>query len=142
MPKPKRTEKTKEEIARDMEVGRKRLIITDKFYPALVEATTSVDEAKMLIRSITSLMMEDILQAMKEKKMSEIKFNLLHKLCPDGERQAEIEALLDSLGDENLFVVRELVEGMSNAIEQMILDEMQDRKLDSLSPDWNRMLNH
>lgn len=132
---------SKEEISRGMEVSRKKIIVKDNFYPALVKATVSVDEAKMLIQSISTLMMEDVLQTMKERKFSELKDKLVDRLCKDGERKEEVETLLATLESENLFVAREIVEGMSNAIEQMILDEMQARNLDTLSPDWERMLN-
>lgn len=131
---------SKEEVARGYEVNRKRALIVDKFYPALVKATISVDEAKMLNRALADLLMEDVLAVMKVRKLGEIKEKILHKLSPDGERLEEIRELLDTLDEETLFVTREIVEGMSNAIEQMIIDEMQDKSLADFKPDWDKML--
>lgn len=142
MPKTrKRVEKTKEEIARGFEVHRKGQIVSEQFYPALVASTVSVDEAKMLIRAMSSFMMENVMQTMRDRKFSEIKDELLVKLCPDGDRKEEITKLLDILDGETLFVSREIVEGMTNAIDQMIQDEMKGRTLNSFEPDWKKMLN-
>lgn len=132
---------SKEEIRRGMEVSRKRKIVTEHFYPALVKATISVDESKMLIQSISTLIMESVLQTMKDRSFSELIPSLIGRLCSDGERKEEVTELLKTLSSENLFVAREIIEGMSNAIEQMILDDMQGRSLDTFSPDWDRMLN-
>lgn len=133
--------RTKEQIVRDVEVARKRKIVTEKFYPALVEATISIDEAKMLLQAATSLIMEEVLGTMKERKMDEIYDRLIKKLCPDGVRQLAIENWIGTVRGENLYVARELIEGASRAISQMLHDEEQNRKMDTLTPDWNKMLN-
>lgn len=145
MSKPKRVNKTREEL--EVELNRtkvlehKRLIIIEKFYPALVKATISVDESKALINAMGTLLMEEVLKTMKERSFSEIKDNLHKVLCQDGERSEEIRALLDSLEGENLYVSREIIEGMTRAIEAMITEEMRERKLDTLTPDWEKYLN-
>ncbi len=137
----KRAPKTKEQIVRDMEVSRKRSIVVDKFYPALKEATLSVDEAKMLLQATGSLIMESVLKTMQERKFSEIKDVVVDKLSHESEeRRPKIEALLDVLTNENLYVTREIVEGMSRAIEQMVAEDLQGRTLDTLKPDWERYL--
>lgn len=137
----KKSPVTKDQLIRDQELRRKRAIIVDKFFPALVEATISIDEAKMLLQAATSLIMEEVMQTMRERKFKEIKGRLVKKLCSNDERLLQIEKLLDIFDNETLFVSRELIEGMKAAIEQMTLDEMMNRKLDTLKPDWNRMLN-
>ena len=138
---PKQEHKTPEEVARTLEVKRKGLIVKEQFYPSLVGATVSIDEAKMLIGSISTLMMEEVLQTMKERKFSDISGKLLKKLCPDGAREKEIAHLLSIFDNEDLFVTREIVEGMRNVIEQMLMDENKARTLNSLTPDWDKMLN-
>lgn len=132
---------TEEQIARNMEIARKRNIIVEKFYPALCEATVSVDEAKMLTQAAASLIMEEVLQTMKERTFDEIYARLVKKLTSEGERVLEIEALFDTLKGENLFVAREIIEGMTRAIDQMTMDEMRERPLNSLKADWPKMLN-
>ncbi len=137
----KKSPVTKEQLARQQEVARKRKIIVEEFYPALVQATVSVDEAKMLISAASSLLMEDVLQTMKERKFDEIYEKLVRRLTPDDVRLLEIEKLFATLKGENLFVAREIIEGMSRAIEHMVLKDLQGRKLDTLNADWQTMLN-
>lgn len=141
MKKEPRANKTEEQLVKDMEVARKRKIVVDKFYPALINASVSVDEAKMLIQATSTLLMEEVLKTMQERKFSDISGILLKKLSPEGERLAEIAELLAVLDGENLYVAREIIEGMTRAIEQMIGDEMRSRNLDTLKADWERMLN-
>lgn len=141
MPRAKKHLQSKEEVVRATEVARKRKLVTEQFYPALVASTVSVDEAKMLIQSMSSLIMEDVMRTMQDRKFSEITDKMLKRLCPDGARAKEVLALLGTLDGENLFIAREVVEGMTNAINQMIQDEMQNRTLNSFEPDWERMMN-
>ncbi len=136
-----RVNKTEEELWREMEVQRKRRIVVEQFYPALCEATVSVDEAKMLVQASASLIMEAVLETMKERKFSEIYSHIISKLSPDDVRKPEIEKLFGTIKGENLFVAREIIEGMTRVIDQMTNDEMRERKLDSLKADWEKMLN-
>ncbi len=136
--------KTREDLIKEMqnkkEVARKRTIIVDNFYPALVSATVSVDEAKMLVSAMGSLMMEQVLETMKERKFSDIKSALHAKLCEGGERAEEVTALLNTLENENLYVAREIMEGVTRTIDQMILDEMRGRNLGTLKTKWEQYL--
>jgi len=66
---------------------------------------------------------------------------MVEKLSPEGQRLIQIEALLNTIRKENMFVAREIVEGMQRTITQMQHDEDKERTLDTLKPDWNRYLN-
>lgn len=133
--------RTKEQILRDVEIARKRKIVTEKFFPALTAATVSVDEARMLVSATTSLIMEAAMAVLKEKTFKDIEEDVFKKLCPDGERAEEIRDLLKVFSDETLFVSREIIEGAKQAIDQMVNDEMRSRSLATLKADWNRYLN-
>lgn len=143
--KPKKTVKSKEQIAHEMynaqEIARKRDIIVNEFYPALIRATISVDESKALIHAMSSLLMEDVLKTMKERKFADIAMSLQERLTTDGERVEEIAALLATLANENLFVAREIIEGMTAAIEASITEEMRERNLSTLKTNWEQYLN-
>lgn len=145
MPNPKRVRKTREQIKKELnnkaEVARKRTIIVDNFYPALIKATVSVDESKMLIQAMGSLIMEQVLSTMKQRSFKDIKDILIETLCPNGERKEEITALISTLEEENLYVAREIVEGMTRAIDTMVAKELQGRTLDTLKADWESYLN-
>lgn len=134
--------RTKAEIERDTERARKRKIVVDKFYPALIKATISIDEAKMLLQAIASLTMEEVLKTMQLIKFNDIYDRVLKKLTPDDQKLLQVEELLETIRNENLFVAREIVEGMQRAITQMQHDEDKGRTLDTLTPDWDRYLNN
>lgn len=123
------------------EVARKRSLIIEHFYPALVEATISVDESKALISAMSNLLMESVLNTMKERQFVEVNTTLHKTLCSDGERSDEIKKLLDTLNGENLYVAREIIEGTTRMIEQAMTDEMRERNLSTLKTDWDRYLN-
>ena len=129
------------DLIRRIEIKRKTNILVEKFYPALVNASTSIEEARMLVQATASLIMESVMETMKERKFKDIAPQILKKLSPNGEREAEVKVMLDAFDEENLFVAREIIEGMTGAITQMINDEMQGRKLDTFKPNWDKMLN-
>lgn len=145
MPSNKPPRQSKEQILADMarkkEVNRKKKLIVESFYPALVESTVSVDEAKGLISAMGSLLMNEVLKTMKERQFAEISKTLLTTLCGDGQKMEEVKKLLETLESENLFVAREIIEGMTRAIDTMIHEDMRERKLDTMKPDWDRYLN-
>lgn len=132
---------TKEEVERDFKRAQARKLIKEKFYPALVEATISVDEAQMLLQAATGLIMEEAMEKLRSTLVADIRNRLVKKLAPDGNRQVKIEALIDIFHDHTLFEARGHFESMRAVIDQMKTDEMQRRKLDTLTPDWDRYLN-
>lgn len=140
MPKPKRVEKTKEQIAHEFEVRRQQELIEKQSYPATVAATTSVDEAKMLLRAISTSIMESSMEVLRETKMKDVRAKILKMLTADGVREKEVDALLATFDEETLLDSRKLVEGLSAVIEQMILDEMKERTLNSFEINWDRMM--
>lgn len=130
----------KELLAQQARIQGQRTLAKDKFYPALVGATVSVDESKMLLQSISSLIMEEALQVLKDRKVSDIKDKLLKRLCPDGAREKEVNKLIDVFLGETLFDTKAQIEGMTNVIDFMIRKEMQGRTLNSFEPDWELMM--
>lgn len=145
MAKPKTPVRTKDQIIADelraKEVSRKRVIVVDYLYPALQEATVSVEEAKALTSAISQLIMAESMKLMREKRFVDVSDSIFKVLCQDGERKEEIMKLLEVFNGENLFTARELVEGMTSAIDKMIREDMQGRKLETLNADWARFLN-
>lgn len=137
----KKSPLTKEQVERDFKRAQARKLIKEKFYPALVEATISVDEAQMLLQAAVGLIMEEAMEALRTTKMSMIRNRLVKKLAPNDERLLQIEKLMDIFNEQSLFEARGHLESMKAVIEQMKIDEMMKRKLDTLTPDWDRYLN-
>ncbi len=132
--------RTADQIQRDNEIARKRKFIIDKFFPALKEATISVDESTMLLQATVALVMEEAMETLRTKKVKDIKNRLIKRLAPNDERLLQIERLIGLFDDLTLFETRGHFESMKAVIEQMKIDEMQARKLDSFTIDWDRML--
>jgi len=111
-----------------------RAFIKEKFYPALMEASTSIDDAKFLLSSLSNMVMENFLAQMKETKF--VSLNLGAKLDKKAKNFPQYAAMLALFADENVLQARELIEGMKSEIELFINDEMKKRKLDTLTTNF------
>ncbi len=132
---------SKEELFKQQERNFERQFVKEKFFPALVETTKSVDEASMLLQAIVSIIMEEAMETLKTKRMNEIRDRVLSKLDPEKERGLRMEQLILLFDKQTLFKTRSYVEGMKAVIEQMKIDDVQNRTLDTLKLDWDRYLN-
>lgn len=136
-----RTPKTKEELERELRLNKNRAFVKDIFYPALEEATISVDEASMLLQALISLIMEEAMETLKNTEMSQISGRLVSKLTSDNERVLAIEKLVNAFKGQTLFEARGNIEGMNAVISQMKIDEMQNRTLSSMNVNWDKYLS-
>jgi hypothetical protein len=138
MSKPKRQNKTEAELIADVKkvekVKEMRRFVKDDFYPILLTASTSIDDAKYLVGSISNIMMEQFLAKMKEVKFSEL--HLEEKLDPQSPQYEDFKKMLELFNDKDVFNAKELIEGMKQEIELCILTEMKERKLESLKTNW------
>lgn len=132
---------SKEQLEREMKLAQSRKLIKEQFYPALQEATISVDEATQLLNAAISLIMEEAMETLRTRRMSEIRDRIVNKLCPNDERLLQIEKLMEIFDMQTLFEARGHLESMKAVISQMQIDEMRNRKLDTFTPDWGRYLN-
>ncbi len=137
----KKSPLTKDELFMQQERMYERQFVKEKFYPALVNATKSVDEASMLLQAITALIMEEAMAVLKEKNMKEIRNRIIKKLDPDSERGLSMETLVTLFDKQTLFKARSYIEGMKAVLEQMKIEDMQSRGLETLKPNWERFLN-
>lgn len=138
MPEQPRVNKTKEQIEKEMKAKQRakelRVFVKDKFYPALIDATTSIDDAKFLLGSFSNQVMEQFLSQMKEKKFIDLKLH--EKLDKNAPNYKQFINLLALFGNENVYDTRELIEGMKGEIEMMVTTELKARKLDTLKTNW------
>lgn len=135
--------KTKEQLLHEAKLNAKRVLIKERFYPALVEATDSVEEAGMLLGAISQLIMAEAMETLNSKKMDEIKKKVAHKLTQEqgGEGILQMEKLLDVFDGLSLFETRVHMESMKSVIEQMKIEEFQARKLADMHPLWDKYLH-
>ncbi len=123
-------EELKKKTAQIEMVKSMRIFVKDNFYPALLDSTDSIDDAKFLLSSFSNMLMEQFLGQMKEKKFVELELHKkLDKASPKYKKYIELLAIF---GDKSVYDARELIEGMKNEIEVMISNEMKERPLNSL----------
>jgi hypothetical protein len=134
MPKPRSKEQIADGIKRVQEAKRMREFVKTKFYPALINASTSIEDAKFLLGGFSNMIMETFLAQMKEKKFIELKLH--EKLDKKSPMYKQFVDMLSLFSDENVFTARELVEGMKNEVQMFIDTEMKERKLDTLKTNF------
>lgn len=136
--KKKHEPKSKAELIADLKKSAKfveKLRFTkDKFYPALIDIDSSVDDIKSFLSSINTVLMEKFLGKMKELKMSELK--LSEALDPKDEKYEEYIKLLTLFDDMNTFDAKDLIEGMRSEISTFENDLMREMKLINLKTKW------
>lgn len=136
--KKKRLVKSREQILAELQKSQdfnvKMAFVKDKFYPALIEASRSVDDAQSFLASLSTMMMQKFLGMMKEKKFVEL--GLADILDPKDDKYEKLIEMLDLFKDMTVFDAKELIEGMKQEIQLFINEELKDRKLDSLKTSW------
>lgn len=116
------------------EANRKKKILKEQVYPGIIKASTSIDDAKFFLTSLSSLMMESFLAEMKERKFKDL--NLLNKLDKADKQYEDYKQFLSIFEEMNVFEAREFVEGVKNEIDLFINDEMKERKLETLKTNF------
>lgn len=138
-----RLNKSKEQVTQEIKTKEKvvflREFVKDQFYPALVKASTSIEDAKYLLGSFSNMVMEQFLAKMKEVKFEDL--NLYTKLDPTLPQFQEYKLILDLFKDQDVFTTRELIEGMKGEIEMMVTTELKDRKLETLKTNFYESQN-
>jgi len=131
---PRSKSEIKEGMKRLAEVERMRSFVKETFYPALVKASTSIDDAKFLLGSFSNMVMEQFLAHMKIMKFKDL--DLVSKLDPQSEQYEHFKAMVELFNDESVYGGRELIEGMKNEVNMMIDNELKTRKLDTLKTNF------
>ena len=136
--KKKRLVKNREEVLKDLQKSQdfrnKMIFVKNKFYPALIEASRSIDDANSFLSSLSTMMMQKFLGLMKEKKFADLK--LTEILDPKDDKYEPLCAMLDLFKDESVFDAKELIEGMRTEVQLFINEEMKSRSLASLETKW------
>ncbi len=136
--KEKQMLKTKEQMLEELKANTafvfKMKFIKEEFWPALIEASTSIEDAEMLLSGFSTAIIQEFLAGMKDKKLSDLKLH--DKLDKNNVKYAENIALLDLFNDHTIFDAKENIEAMKNEIGIFINDEKRARTLDTLKTKW------
>lgn len=130
--------KDKKQLLKDLRDNKawvtKMDFVKSKLYPALIKATTSIDDALQNLSVMNNVLMEKFLGLMKEKTMKEIKLvDSLSDKDPNYGTMVEMIMLLDDL---NVYDAKDYLEGMKNEINLFLNEENKGRKLSELKAVW------
>lgn len=134
----KQAPKTKEQLLSELRSNSEFIVkmkfIKEEFYPALLAASTSIDDAQQLLTGFNTAIMQEFLALMKETKMSDM--GLASKLDAMNPLLTESVALLNLFKDMTIFEAKEHIENMRNEVETFLLDEKRTRTLADLPTKW------
>lgn len=138
MQKPKRVNKTPEQLVADAKYNRKLEFVKDTVYPALCKATVSIDDATQQLYLINTMMMQKFLERMKDVKVGELQMELV--LNEKESMYKEVKAFLEIFKDMNMFDAKEILEGMKNEINLFVNEENKVRPLTELKTQWRQKM--
>jgi hypothetical protein len=134
MPKAKRQNLTKEQIAKRMEEVAKakiqRKFVKDQFFPALCKASTSISDADTFLMSFSTMIMDSLLNFMKDKPFSTL--GLADKLDKKSPQYDSIKSMVQLFDEMPINEARKLIEGMKDEIRMFYRKDMQKRKLEDV----------
>ena len=135
---PKHIPKTREQLIAELKSSdkwkEKMLFAKTKFYPALCDLDTNVDDTKVFLTSINSVMMEKVIQGMKTMKFGDLK--LAESLDPKDADYEGYVKLLNLFNEMTAYDAKDLIEGMRNEIATFENDLMKNTKLINLPVKW------
>lgn len=120
-----------QDVGKAMEL---RKFVRDEFFPALCEATDSINDADMFLQSFSTMIMETFLHSMKEREFGE--FDFVKKLDPQSPKFEAMKKMLQLFNNRTLRESQDLIDGFKDEMRFFYKKEMQDRKLDSIKFNW------
>lgn len=136
--KKKHVLKTKEQLIADLKKSQKFVekmkFAREVFYPALIKMDSSVDDTKMFLASINTVLMEEFLGEMKKMNFDDLKLG--ESLDPKDEKYQWYIEILKCFDGKNVFDAKDLIEGMRSEIETFENDMMKGMLLKDLPTKW------
>ena len=130
--------KTKEELIADLHKNAawmaKMTFIKKQFYPSLLKATVSIEDAIQNLTILNSVMMEKFLGFMKEKKFKDL--DVYSNLSKEDPKYEDLKSMLNLFDEMTVFEAKEYLEGMKMEINTFLADEQKVRGLDTLATKW------
>jgi hypothetical protein len=137
MDKP-RVNKTKEQILQEMKSNadfQKKIKFTrEEFFPALLKANPTIEEASMWLGGFNTAIMNSLLETMKTTKMKDL--NLSLKLDAMSDNFIQFRDIITLFDDMTVFDAKDNIEGLKGEIEIWKQDESRERKLSDLKTKW------
>lgn len=107
----------------------KMKFVKETFYPALLDASDSVEETIEFLAGFNTALMQTFLERMKDLPFKEL--GLVDKVDMD-----KYKPVIEIFNEMNIFDAKDHIEGMRREIELFKQDEFRDRPLSSLKTKW------
>ncbi len=111
-----------------------RKFVRDQFFPALCDSTNSINDADIFLQTFNTMLMENFLQIMKEKKFGEL--DLASQLDPTSPKYEQIKKMVHLFDDMTVRESQDVIEGMKNELRDLYRRETMTRPLESLKTNW------
>jgi len=138
MKKQKIVVKSKEELLSEMKNNvhfiKKMKFVREDLFPALCDASDNIEDAKMFLSSINTVIMERFLERMKTLTFKDLQ--IIEGLDKDGDKFGQYQKLLALFDDVSVFDAKDYIEGMRSEIDVWIADELKERPMSSLKTTW------
>ena len=138
MKKQKRVVKSKEELLSEMKNNvhfiKKMKFVREDLFPALCDASDNIEDAKMFLSSINTVIMERFLERMKTLTFKDLQ--IIEGLDKNGDKFGQYQKLLALFDDVSVFDAKDYIEGMRSEIDVWIADELKERPMSSLKTTW------
>ena len=138
MKKQKRVVKTREQIVKELQGNekfqKKLKFVKEQAYPALIEATKSIDDATSNLSIINSLLMEKFLGRMKEVNFVEL--DIVKSLSSEDPKYEPLKKFLELFYGMSAFEAKEHLEGLKAEISLFLNEENKNRSLSDLKTKW------
>lgn len=128
MPKPKTEAEIKREMIAKQETNRLRVLIKEVIYPALIEKSESIEDAKMVCTVISTTIGQAVLNFQKDLKVSSLDIPQV-----SDEKYKRFNEIVDLLKEENVNDAQQLMRGVSDVIDSFIREENNKRPLSELN---------
>lgn len=141
MKKPKREQKSKEQLKHEMrqremaeeqkkEIERRRAIAKDTLYPILLKYAKNIRHAQNICKIMENAILTLHNNQLATKMLSELE--MAQHFAGDDESHVTFKEILEAFKDEKLNSCLDIIGGMSGAIDSFVTQELTTRKLDEL----------
>lgn len=122
------------EMKNNVHFIKKMKFVREDLFPALCDASDNIEDAKMFLSSINTVIMERFLERMKTLTFKDLQ--IIEGLDKDGDKFGQYQKLLALFDDVSVFDAKDYIEGMRSEIDVWIADELKERPMSSLKTTW------
>lgn len=122
------------DLKKNGEWVKKMKFVKETFYPSVIKASASIDDALQLLHIVNTVIMEKFLARMKTVTMRDL--DVYTNLMKSDPKYEDIKAMLGLFDEMSAFEAKEYIEGLKAEISLFINEEQKVRSLSTLPTKW------